>query len=409
LHIGVVVDLVGRRDAVLQLHPACGVAVTLHEDERMGSTIALEREALQLHVTVGGFSGDVLFLRHCEPDHAKGALRVERHERGATDDTEAHGQWMMGGCVTKKSTRTAGGMETKPQIRAQRVCVYKLCDRVWCRNSDHETKRLSLMPTISFDGEEVLDADKLFGGEHGKEAIVRAWRCPKTFLAQGSLAERYEGTSFGGLPLAAWELIPELSDDTLMTFARAPGWKGLRPGPGRGGRVSRRPGEESTGDVKFEFYCCGLCYCCLRQDGMVAVMRPARFQTAEIIEYALPAVKTCGFGPGPDPDWSNVSGQRTSQLLSSKYVYEEASSRTISGPGKHAAPGNTRTAHHPNRYRVTWEFVGGETAQVGCHHRNSPDLKAFHELTVALMQQQGQAQGGGEAQGAPASSAMKRA
>lgn len=124
----------------------------------------------------------------------------------------------------------------------------------------------------------------------------------------------------------------------------------------------------------------------LGQDGVVAVMRPAEGHTAEIIEYALPAIKTCGFGPGPDPDWSNVRVKRTSHLARSKYVYEQASSRTISGKGPHAN-GTTRTAHHPNRYRVIWEFVGGETTKVGCHRARSPSLKAFHERTVKLMQQ----------------------
>ena len=264
-----------------------------------------------------------------------------------------------------------------------------------CEAQSQRSQTKNIINSMSSD--EAIDADKLFGGDKGKEAIVRAWRCAKTFLANDSLMERYEGTSHGGLPLAAWELVPELSNDTLMTFARAPSWKGLRPAPSKHQLHSRRPGEESIGNVKFEFYCCGVCYCCLRQDGIVAVMRPAEFQTAEIVEYALPAVKTCGFGPGPDPDWSNVSVKRTSRLSRSKYVYEEASSRTISGPGKHAGPGNTRVAHHPNRYRVIWEFVGGETAKVGCHHRNSPALKVFHERTVKLMQQ-----------GAPENSAMKR-
>jgi hypothetical protein len=123
-------------------------------------------------------------------------------------------------------------------------------------------------------------------------------------------------------------------------------------------------------------------------------MRPAEGQTCEIVEYSLPAVKTCGFGPGPDPDRSNVSVKRTSQLASSKYTYEAASERRISGKGH---GGGSRIAHHPDRYRVIWEFVGGETAKVGCHHQMSPMLKSFHEHTVKLMQQ-----------GAPVNSAMKR-
>ena len=257
------------------------------------------------------------------------------------------------------------------------------------------------------DDADKLDVDKLFGGDKGKEAIMRAWRCRKTFLADGSLVETHEGTSDGGLPLAAWELIPELSTDDLMTFARAPSWKGVRPN-----WRARKAGEGAGQgvDVGYECYCFGqccqccprVCYCCLWQDGIVAVMRPAEGQRAQIIEYSLPAVKTCGFGPGPDPDWSNVSVRRTSHLASSTYTYEEASSRRISNKGPHS-DGTTRVAHHPNRYRVVWEFVevdgkrSKSKAQVGCHRRDSPSLKAFHKRTVKLMQQ-----------GAPVNTAMQR-
>ena len=67
------------------------------------------------------------------------------------------------------------------------------------------------------------------------------------------------------------------------------------------------------------------------------------------------------------------------------------------GPSGPHANGTTRTAHHPNRYRVIWEFVDGEKVNVGCHRAKSPTLKAFHERTLKLMQH-----------GAPVSSAMKR-
>jgi tetratricopeptide (TPR) repeat protein len=128
-------------------------------------------------------------------------------------------------------------------------------------------------------------------------------------------------------------------------------------------------------------------------------MRPAEGQGARIIEYALPAVQTCGFGTGPDPDWSNISVKRASHLASSTYTYEEASSRRISSKNKHS-DGSSRVAHHPNRYRVVWEFFEGFDAKgepqkakvannccVGCHRAESPSLEAFHKRTVKLMQQ----------------------